>query len=89
MGHYAHGRNGGHAGGHLRDPFCEWVETGEIPAWAEHRGEPLTVDRLVGLLWNCSDIMPSWECGELNLRAGSTYAQGARVVQRRLAADRA
>ena len=46
-------------------------------------GRKWTVSRLIGSLWNCTDIVP-WElCGDLDLPSGLTYAQ----VVRRIKAD--
>jgi hypothetical protein len=36
---------------------------------AEDRGRWLTDQ-----LWDCTDLMPSWLCADLDLRQGSTYA---------------
>jgi len=81
---YAYG-HGGHVGGHLRDPFCDYVDSGELPEETSHNGRDLTIRGLAGLLWNCTDIMPGWACSKLGLPQGSTYAQGARLVRGRLA----
>jgi len=81
---YKSGRRGGHAGGHLREPFVEWAETGEFPAEVTHNGRPLDIESLTGLLWCCSDVMPSGTCAALDMPAGSTYAQGARKVRGQL-----
>jgi hypothetical protein len=78
--HYAYG-NGGHTGGHLRDPFCEYAETGELPGGTRHNGRGLDIRALTGLLWNCTDTMPGGTCRSLGLDAGSTYAMGARAVR--------
>jgi hypothetical protein len=42
--------------------------------------------RVVGRLWNCTDVMPSKVCGLLDLPPGSTYASGARRWRTTLAA---
>jgi len=56
---------GGHAPGHLRDAFLEWLEESiELPAEAplpstvEISGQPKPITWLLGQLWNCSDILP-------------------------------
>lgn len=82
--HYAYG-HGGHVGGHLRDPFCEYAGTGELPGGTRHNGRDLTVRALTGLLWNCTDVMPGGTCASLGLDPGSTYAMGARAVRAGLA----
>jgi transcriptional regulator with XRE-family HTH domain len=74
-----HAGHGGHAPGHLRDWFMNYIEEGEIDEEMQEKG--LTVDWLCGQLWNCSDIMPSGLCQELDLPLGSTYARGARALR--------
>lgn len=74
---------GGHAPGHLRDAFLECLEN-----WAEGQKMPererLTFRELTGKLWNCTDIMPGSECDLLDIPTGSTFAQAAREIRRRL-----
>jgi len=68
-----------HATNDLRGTFERAVE---LYPRALSRG---TVDELaivLGKLWNCTDIMPAALCGDLELPAGSTFAQGARVIKR-------
>jgi hypothetical protein len=50
-----------------REPFIELVETGEMPKTATHRGQQLTIRRLMGPLWNCTDTMPGDLYDELGL----------------------
>jgi hypothetical protein len=71
-----------HAPGHLRDAFEEWVEARMSPPEVEvgWDGRPRPIRWLLGQLWNCSDIMPSWLCDELGMPAGSTYAQAVRSL---------
>ena len=80
---------GGHAGGHLRDAFLEYLDgsrtrnpkSGDM---VQIDDEPHPLRWLVGQLWNCTDVMPGLDCDTLDLPAGSTYAQGAREISRRL-----
>ena len=67
---------GGHAPDTLRVEFEELVCDASDVAAQEER-----LERLCGLLWNCTDIMPSDLCQELDLPQGSTYAQGARHLK--------
>ena len=86
---------GGHAPGDLREAFAEALDAFE--AWGggdpgptiEVRGTRLTVSAICGLLWNCSDVMPSTLNQQLSdltkwpqdgLRS-STYAAGARLLK--------
>jgi hypothetical protein len=57
-GHIAtsyHPNRGGHAPGHLRDWLYQFISD-EIDPDDPPR---LSLERLTGLLWNCTDIMPS------------------------------
>jgi hypothetical protein len=74
-------RLGGHAPGHLRDAFLEWIEGGADAEFVLIDDEPKPLRWLIGQLWNCSDMLPSSECDALDLRAGSTYAQAVRSLK--------
>lgn len=86
--HHYKASRGGHAPGHLRDAFLEYIdETGGLAAMNLNdkvtiyidEGEPdVSLRWLTGQLWNCSDIVPSFECGLLDLLQGSTYAMAVR-----------
>jgi len=52
--HYTPSR-GGHAPGHLREWLYQYI-TDEVDPDDPPR---VTLERLTGLLWNCTDIMPS------------------------------
>jgi hypothetical protein len=81
-----------HAPGHLRDGFVALVEGDEDadglffydPAkqerW-EHMSAEERLSWLSGQLWNCTDVLPSDVCGELEIPQGSTYAQAARLIR--------
>lgn len=84
---YYQPRRGGHAPGDIRAALFEAVEAYEI--WEDNtpepvieiRGQSLPISRVCGMLWNCTDIMPWLTCSALELRHGSTYAQGARHLK--------
>ena len=74
---------GGHAPGHLRDAFLKYLdEGGEDYASVENRyvKQEKPISRLIGQLWNCTDILPSMYCSEQDIRNGSTYAQAVRKL---------
>lgn len=73
-------RRGGHAPGHLREAFLDWLDLTEETDEVEIDGEPQPLRWLVGQLWNCTDCMPGWACDNLDLLRGSTYAHGVRKV---------
>ena len=73
---------GGHAPGHLRDAFIEWLCSSERGDTTEVGGERRPLRWLIGQLWNCSDVMPSEYCEELELPQGSTYAQAVRSISK-------
>ena len=86
---------GGHAPSDLREAFAAAVDAYE--AWGGHdpgptidvRGVRLTVSAICGLLWNCSDAMPSIMSEQLNDLTkwpqndgrSNTYAVGARLLK--------
>ncbi len=65
--------------GDVRRSFTEWVEDGIDPG-------PGGIQGLIGALWDCTDILPGRCCDELELPAGSTYAQAVRSLHRKRAA---
>ena len=79
---------GGHAPGHLRDAFLEWLDkywfTDEDCDTVEIDGQRRPLRWLIGQLWNCTDILPGSYCDELELQIGSTYAMAVRKVARTL-----
>ncbi len=89
---------GGHAPGDIRDAFEEAIEAfqqwdgGEPEPLVDVRDQDVPISRICGLLWNCTDIMPSVACGAFgyfddDLPQGSTYAQGARRLKALVCAD--
>ena len=86
---------GGHAPIDLREAFAKAADAFE--AWGggdpgptiEVRGVRLTVSAICGLLWNCSDVMPSAMRQQLNDLTkwpqdgprSNTYAAGARRLK--------
>ncbi len=57
-----------HYGGHLRGPFCNWVEEGmadlaTLEVGYEERRVP--AEEFLATMSECSDIMPGWLCTEL------------------------
>jgi hypothetical protein len=94
MSNYRSG-NGGHAGAHVRDVFLSAIDA--YLAWEPGEPEPtvdfevrfvarpIPISRACGIVWNCSDILPSGavstfdQCGiEINRR---TYAAAARALE--------
>jgi hypothetical protein len=77
---------GGHAPGHLRAAFTDWVEQRTVAPedddlqTAYIDNEPRSIRWLIGMLWNCTDTLPSGYCDDLDLPRGSTYAQAVRDV---------
>ena len=79
-----------HVGGHLRDAFLWTVEDREGDVWelspdtlveGDHRDQDLTWGRLLGLLWNCTDIVPVDCCQDLDFPQAFTYAQVVRSIK--------
>jgi hypothetical protein len=86
-------RRGGRAPGDLHvafldaiDAYAEWDGESVEPC-VDVRGKELSISRVCGLLWNCSDIFPDrgrWglelvQIGELPTR--NTYAAAARYLK--------
>lgn len=80
---------GGHAPGHLREAFLDWLEE----HWQDERwlqGDTVEVSEkvrpirwLIGQLWNCTDALPGDECELLGLDY-ATYAVAVRKVAQEL-----
>ena len=79
-----------HVGGHLRNAFLDAVDgrdedvrdiSSDTLVEGDHRGRELTWDRLLGLLWNCTDTVPKGCCEDLEFPQGSTYAQIAQSIK--------
>ena len=67
---------GGHAPGYLRDALIEYVGND-----GQDDG-PIPIKKLVGLLWNCTDVVPREWAEELGVLQGSSYAQSVRHLAR-------
>lgn len=90
---------GGHAPAHLRQAFELLLEcwmAGDVSGLDDvvdlryifYDQERASARRIIGQLWNCTDVLPGMWCSELDLLSGSTYAQGARRLKEALEADR-
>ncbi len=94
-------RRGGHFPGHLRDAFVDAADAMReadgrdalvrarvrIDDWRTGEERHYTLPQIFGMMWNCTDIMPSLLCNEIGdindaIRPGCTYAQGARALKR-------
>ena len=79
----------GHAAGHLRETFEEWVyDTEPLDGHGSldqevvmHNGQMRTLQWLILRLWKCADTMPFFLCEQLAMESGSSYAQGVRSVR--------
>ncbi len=79
-----------HVKGHLRQTFLGTLDShraGSPPVALNsvldgfHDGRNLTWGRLLGLLWNCTDVMPGSYCTGLDLEPGSSFARGVRKIR--------
>ena len=79
---------GGHAPGHLRQAFEEYVET------RASESEPLSLDDVIGVrggtanlrwligqLCNGTDVLPAPYCEQPDIPQGSTHAQAVRHLK--------
>jgi len=64
--------SGGSASAHLRNAFIDLIES-------EMEGQEAC--RLAAQLVDCADVLPVEYCEMLDLPAGSTFAQAARMVR--------
>lgn len=81
---------GGHAPGHLREAFLEYLDDTDEP-WGRTvflNDEEKPIDWLIGQLWNCTDILPSMYYDALELTGQHTYSAAARLVSAKLAEER-
>ncbi|MCC6958508.1 MAG: hypothetical protein IT301_01555 [Dehalococcoidia bacterium] len=74
---------GGHAPGHIRERFTGWLEADQPEQFEDQEERMLTRDQILGQLWNCTDILESGWCHELDIPAGSTYAMAVRSLKAR------
>ena len=89
MSNYRSG-NGGHAGAHVRDVFLSAIdayldwEPGEPEPMVDFVARPIPISRACGIVWNCSDILPSGAVSTFDQRGieinRRTYAAAARAM---------
>jgi hypothetical protein len=105
---YAHRRRyqaprGGHAPGHLREAFLEWINESRglsadnpLPSTVTIDEEPRPVGWLFGQLWNCSDVLPRHAFDEVHDILASenappidrqTYAAAVRALKPLISPD--
>ena len=73
-----------HSPGHIRQAFENWVDDGmpdvaTVEVGYELRQVPAS--HLLGMVWHCTDIMPSILCGQLDMPPGTTYAAAAQALR--------
>lgn len=66
---------GDHLAGYWLTPHC----TGDLKGSC-YEPQEVPPRRLLGLLWHCTDIMPSILCTQLDVPAGTTYAAAAQAL---------
>ena len=79
------------------DAFEMWADVEPEPT-VELGDDAISISRLCGKLWNCTDIMPGILCRQIeglrgwhhddDIYQGSTYACGARVLKELIAQNR-
>lgn len=76
----------GHAVGDLRQAFCDWLEDNDAELMVH--SEPVTIQWVIGQLWNCTDALPSeakQDLEDMGIELQSTtYAAAARKVKENL-----
>jgi hypothetical protein len=76
----------GHAPGHIRNALIDALDASLVswtssPWWKFLRGGKVEARRLIGILWNCRDIVPATLCNSLDLPVGRTFAQLVRILR--------
>jgi hypothetical protein len=61
-----------HVSEQIREAFIEAVEN----------GRKTRANEFIGMLWNCTDIMPASTCDDLDMPKGSSYAHAARKIRK-------
>lgn len=69
----------GHAVGDLRGAFCDWVD--DPDAELNVHGQPVTIQWVLGQLWNCTDVLPGAMYSELEMTGQQTYAAAVRKIK--------
>jgi hypothetical protein len=76
-----------HSQGHLRGMFM-----GYLFYYHSYSGREkpdllgMTIEQVIGKLWNCTDILPAEGCSLLGIPQGSTYAIAVRKFKEQLGA---
>lgn len=77
-----------HANHDRRSGFAEWLDAYEVfeaeltdEVFENDEGETVAVDKLIGRVYHCTDVLPSDYCALLDLPQGSTYAKAARALK--------
>lgn len=93
MKNYRGAGNGGHAKGHVREAFDialevfhRWNFRGKEPT-IEFEDREITLSQAAGLVWNCSDTLPSSYASLLDEPCRS-YAAAARHLKREISTRR-
>ena len=83
---------GGHAPGHLREAFEDYLELENpfnqpysltkkvvVADWGKEK--KVSLNWLLGQLWNCTDTLPGDCCSILDIPPGSSFAQAVRDLK--------
>jgi hypothetical protein len=68
---------GGHAPQCLREGLLDYIGGRSAEYWNQ-----ASIKKLIGQLWNCTDVVPRDWVEEFRVVPGSTYAQGVRRLAR-------
>jgi hypothetical protein len=84
-GHPEHPGYAGHAPGHIRQGFLDWVQIGCDPKEMVTVGDEVCHVRwVIDRLWHCTDVMPHSACDHLDIRRGSTFGEAMHALARDL-----
>ena len=68
-----------HKPGFIREAFNHYLDGFE--GEPEHNGQEMSVDWLIGQLWNSTDVLPADYCLHLGIPQGSTYAKAVQSLE--------
>lgn len=63
------------------DSVTNFLKSGSLLI-EDYKGRTFHISKILGKLWNCTDIMPSFLCDTIDIPKGSSYACGARSMKR-------
>ena len=73
-----------------RETLQSWLDSNgmdypkELTKFVQKDGQAYELKKVLGHLWNCTDIVPASYCRQLDIPIGSSYAKAVRELFRNL-----